>query len=63
MVAQTSGLPIFSGVGNAMGTKTEFYPGVTAIGDILEDNGYNQELMIGSPAEFGGRNQYFKEHG
>ena len=38
-------------------------PGLTTLGDILEENGYSQTLMIGSNARFGGRELYFADHG
>lgn len=63
MVAQTSGLPAMEEIGNAAGTQSSFYPGATTIGDILGAQGYNQELMVGSDAVFGGRAQYFSGHG
>lgn len=34
-----------------------------SLGDILEQEGYRQELLIGSDASFGGRRQYFAQHG
>lgn len=34
-----------------------------ALGDILEQQGYNQRLVIGSDGNFGGRSLYFTEHG
>ncbi len=33
------------------------------MGDILGQSGYNQTLMIGSDATFGGRRLYFTDHG
>ena len=63
MVAQTAGLPAMEEVGNAAGTQDTFYPGATTIGDILAKEGYNQELLVGSDAVFGGRAQYFSGHG
>lgn len=64
MFAQTSGLPLQSGIGgNAMNTQSEFFPSIATLGDILEDQGYHQALMIGSDADFGGRELYFTKHG
>ena len=73
LFAQTSGLPlqvglkatIFDGHGsmNEMGTQDHFFPSITTIGDILEDQGYNQVFFLGSDAAFAGRNLYFEEHG
>jgi phosphoglycerol transferase len=64
MFAQTSGLPLTISVGgNEMGSQDEFFPGATTLGDILEDNGYNQTLLLGSDGNFGGRTLYFSTHG
>ncbi len=40
-----------------------FYPGLTALGDILEENGYRQMFLCGSDAYFGARRNYFETHG
>lgn len=68
MVAQTSGLPLrpssgfelFDGSGK---NSAEYFPGAYSIGEVLEKEGYNQTLLIGSKAEFAGRDQYFQQHG
>ena len=46
-----------------MDTQDSFFPGITSLGDILEAAGYNQGLLIGSEATFGGRELYFTTHG
>lgn len=33
------------------------------IGDVLNNEGYNQEFMIDSDGEFAGRSSYFSGHG
>ena len=63
MVAQSSGLPVVGGIGNAASQQDSFYPGATVLGDILKREGYNNELMVGSKVEFGGRGIYFTSHG
>ena len=64
MFAQTSGLPLQIPLeDNAMNTQESFFPGITSLGDILETAGYNQGLLIGSEAVFGGRELYFTTHG
>lgn len=40
-----------------------FLPGAYSIGEILEDNGYKNYLMVGSDSSFGGRKRFFEEHG
>lgn len=64
MFAQTAGLPLEIPIGtNAMDTQDSFFPEVTTIGDILARQGYNQSLLIGSDATFGGRRLLFSTHG
>ena len=64
LFSQTSGLPLTLPIdGNSMDTQESFLPAVTALGDILEQQGYNQTFMIGSDGEFGGRSLYFSDHG
>lgn len=64
LFAQTSGLGFFVPVeGNSFGQYEKFLPGAYTLGDILNDLGYNQTLLIGSDASFGGRKEYFEQHG
>lgn len=49
--------------GNSYGTEGNFLPGGTAIGDILHAQGYEQTLMFGADAAFGGLDHYFNLHG
>ncbi|MBR3198993.1 MAG: LTA synthase family protein [Bacilli bacterium] len=64
MVAQTAGIPlkIPGSIANSSHFK-EYLPGVYSLGDVLEKEGYNQELLLGSNASFGNRGIYFKTHG
>ena len=68
MVGQTSGIPLRVPEGiddwqNGYGKDGYFLPGVTSLSDILAENGYNQALMVGSDAKFGGRKTYYDTHG
>lgn len=64
LFAQTTGLPLKVPISeNAMDTQDSFLPDLTALGDILEQQGYNQTFMIGSDGNFGGRSLYFGDHG
>ena len=64
MVAQTSGVPVkISLEADTYGADGSFLPGVISIGQILEEQGYTQVLLLGSNAEFHGRKAYFTEHG
>lgn len=49
--------------GNAYGTEGNFLSGGTAIGDILHEQGYEQTVMFGAQAAFGGLDHYFTIHG
>ena len=70
---QSSGLPLKMDLGeqytdtrgsfNKMNTQDSFFSGVTALGDILDGEGYNQAFMLGSDATFGGRRLYMRDHG
>ena len=37
--------------------------GAYSLGEILDKEGYNQYIMVGSELTFGGRRVYFTEHG
>lgn len=70
---QSTGLPLKVDLGeqftdgrgsfNKMNTQSHFFSKVTALGDILEKQGYKQVFMLGSDATFGGRKLYFTDHG
>lgn len=49
--------------GNSYGTPGNFIPGAYSIGDILKNQGYEQTVMFGADADFGGLTYYFKSHG
>ena len=64
LLATTSGIPFaFPVDGNAMEEESEFAPRLTALGDLLAEQGYQQEFLCGSDAAFGGRQLYFEQHG
>lgn len=64
MFSQTSGLPLLIPSGqNTMDQQDSFFPTITTLGDILEDQGYKQAFLLGSDATFGGRRKYFTSHG
>lgn len=69
LVAETSGLPLKlfayddSSTDNSMNKYASFMPGAISLGDILETQGYRNYFMAGSDFEFGGRLNYFIQHG
>lgn len=66
MVAQTAGIPLKTPTEdvNQYGAEGEaFLPGVTTLMDILREEGYYQQLMVGSDVTFGGREAYYSQHG
>jgi len=64
MTAQTAGVPLKIGVeDNSLSKYSTFLEGAHSIGEILEDNGYQNFLLLGSDATFGGRRNLFTQHG
>lgn len=64
MVNMNTGLPMKVPFDhNAYGTKDNFLPGATTLGDILAEQGYEQSVMFGAEAAFGGLDFYFESHG
>ena len=62
--AATSGLPLITQLAqNEMDTQDAFFKNATILGDILDEEGYQQVFACGSDATFGGRKLYFTEHG
>lgn len=61
MISQTSGVPIKVSIDDFKVDSLKF-DNVTSIGDILKKNGYNNYLLLGSDASFGGRRSYFDNH-
>ena len=68
MVAHTAGVPLKVPDGitdwqNGYGKDGSFLPGLTNLHTVLKENGYYQALMVGSDADFGGRETYYETHG
>ncbi len=64
MVAQTSGVPLSIPLSNnGYNMYQTFLPGLTTLGEILEEQGYYQELLMGADAAFAGTDHYFEQHG
>ncbi len=66
MVSHTTGVPLkmpASAEQNLYGNNEPFLPGITSLQNILAENGYHQSLMVGSDAKFGGRYEYYTQHG
>lgn len=60
LVAQTSAINLK--VKNSGVVSDSFLPNLTALGDILNEQGYNQMFLCGSDGDFAGRDAYFKTH-
>ena len=64
MVNMATGLPMkVPARFTSYATEGEFLPGAIALGDILEEAGYEQSVMIGADAQFGNLDDFFVEHG
>lgn len=53
-------LPIY---GNDAGEYENFAPGLKGLGEMLLENGYQNYFMCGSDASFGGRKEFYEQHG
>lgn len=63
MVNMSTGLPLKIPMnGNSYGKSGYFLPGAVGIGDILYKEGYNQTVMFGADADFGGLTSFFTNH-
>ena len=64
MSAQTAGVPLKLSIEyNSMSEYSIFLGGAYSIGEILQENGYHNFLLLGSDAVFGGRKNLFEQHG
>ena len=65
LVAQTSGLPLNLPIdANSYSAKNaKFLEGAVSLGEILETNGYSNNIIFGSDATYAGRKNYFEQHG
>ncbi len=68
MTAHTSGIPLktpdtVDDWQNGYGKDGVFLPGLDNLTTMLKEEGYNQALMVGSNAAFGGRKAYYESHG
>lgn len=64
LFAQSTGLPLSLPIeDNSMSEQESFFPDLLTLGDVLQDNGYQQSFMLGSDATFGGRRLFYTEHG
>ncbi len=64
MVSQTAGLPLYLADGwEGEGARDVFINNAITLGDILDEKGYAQYLMVGSDSTFGARDIYYTNHG
>lgn len=64
MVNMSTGLTMKPPVNSKnYGSPETFLPGAVTTGDILQSQGYEQSLMFGASARFGGLNYFFGTHG
>ena len=64
MVNMKTGLPMKVPTGgNSYGSPGGFLPGAVTLGDILAAEGYEQSLMFGATATFGGLKYFYEMHG
>ncbi|MBQ8974096.1 MAG: sulfatase-like hydrolase/transferase, partial [Oscillospiraceae bacterium] len=64
LFSSSTGVPFsFPVDGNSMDQYENFASGITTLGDILQQKGYNQEFLCGSNGDFAGRKSFYQQHG
>ena len=63
LVGQTSGVPLNIPINGNQYISDSFLPGIYNLGDILKEQGYTLDFLCGSESTYGGRANYFKQHG
>lgn len=64
MINMSCGIPLKAAMRpNDYGRAGYFLPGCYNLGDFLEDNGYEQTVMFGADADFGGLSTFYSSHG
>ena len=66
-IAITAGIPLkvseFSKDANKSVGSAGYMVGSYSLGEVLQDNGYNLEIIMGSDGTFGNRKQYYESNG
>lgn len=62
MIAQTAGIPLKVKLNDISSSDSTSFSNIKVLGDIFKDNGYDNYLLMGSDANFGGRKVYFESH-
>lgn len=64
LIAQNAGVPLKIPISaNSYKEYSSSLPGAYGLGEVLEDNGYKNYFMLGSDSSYGGRKDYFLQHG
>lgn len=64
MVGQEAGIPLLVPFNSkSYNDKSNFFSGVYTLGEILEQHGYINEIMMGSDSNFGCTSNFYKQHG
>ena len=64
ITAQTSGVPLNLPLMYTVPKPgSNHLPGIKTVNDVLHQNGYTQTVMFGSVGSYGGRKEYFTQHG
>ena len=63
IITNTTGVPLKIGYDRQGFSSENFMSGSYALGDLLKDNGYYNEVISGASTAYGGLDYYFKQHG
>lgn len=64
MVGQVAGIPLLLPFNSkSYDANSSFFKGIFTLGELLEKNGYVDEIMMGSDSNFGCTSNLYKQHG
>lgn len=64
LLASSAGVPYQLDIRRNTADRYEkFFPGISTLGEILRDNGYQNYFMCGSNIAFAGRGDFYSQHG
>jgi phosphoglycerol transferase len=63
IVSNLSGVPLKVNFKENKNSSKYFMKNIYSLGDLLKDNGYNNEVISGATTSFGKVNEYFNTHG
>lgn len=63
MIASQCSIPLKVSMGTPVYAAASYLPGVTCLGDVLAEHGYQQYFLVGPDLKFTGMDKYYGSHG